>query len=168
MPVLGIDPGRQGSMVLLDTQGVIEQHVMPTIGKVLDERAISEIIRKMYAKHIGLHVYLEEVHAIFGSSAKATFSFGDTCGFLRGVVTAFGIPYSKVQPKTWQAKMFEGIPKQWKVGKVKRVDTKRMALLASKRLFPDFNNLATERCTKPHDGLIDALLIAEFGRRDRQ
>ena len=34
-----------------------------------------------------------------------------------------------------------------------------------KRLFPDINLLATPRSRKPHDGMAEALLIAEYGRR---
>jgi hypothetical protein len=40
-----------------------------------------------------------------------------------------------------------------------------MALIAAKRLFPNQKLVFGDRATKPHDGLIDALLLAEYARR---
>ena len=35
--------------------------------------------------------------------------------------------------------------------------------MAAKRLFPNWNFLATERSSKMHDGLVDAALIGYYG-----
>ena len=43
-----------------------------------------------------------------------------------------------------------------------KLDTKCMALLSQKRLYPSFNPLATERSKKPHEGIIDALCISHY------
>jgi hypothetical protein len=45
-------------------------------------------------------------------------------------------------------------------------DTKAMALMAVKRLFPNQKLTFGERATVPHDGLVDALLMAEYSRRN--
>jgi len=37
-------------------------------------------------------------------------------------------------------------------------------LLKARQLWPDETWLASPRCTKPHDGMIDAALIAEYAR----
>ena len=55
--------------------------------------------------------------------------------------------------------------KIFKTGSKTKVDTKAMALMAAKRLFPKVNLIMTERSTTPHDGLVDALLMAEYARR---
>jgi hypothetical protein len=60
--------------------------------------------------------------------------------------------------------MFQGV-KEVRNPKTKRIDTKAMSELACKRLFPDVKFTATDRCTKTHDGMTDATLIAEYGRR---
>jgi hypothetical protein len=60
--------------------------------------------------------------------------------------------------------MHEGIPKITKQG-LASTETKAMSLLAAKRLFPNEDLRATERCAKAHDGKVDALLLAEFCRR---
>ena len=43
--------------------------------------------------------------------------------------------------------------------------SKEYHALSCKRLFPGVNLKATERCRKDHDGIAEALLIAEYGRR---
>ncbi len=45
---------------------------------------------------------IEDVHALFGSSAKATFSFGQRLGELEGMLQSMSIGYIKVKPKEWQ------------------------------------------------------------------
>jgi len=40
-----------------------------------------------------------------------------------------------------------------------------MALVAAKRLFPGQDFTLTERATKAHDGMVDALLMSEYGKR---
>ncbi len=65
--------------------------------------------------------------------------------------------------------MFQGVDQITKPSKTAGAkpirDTKAMALVAVKRLFPDLKLTFGERATKPHDGLIDAVLIAEYARR---
>ncbi len=46
-------------------------------------------------------------------------------------------------------------------------DTKTKSILAASRLFPRVDLRRTARSKVAHDGLTDALLIAEFGRRLR-
>lgn len=45
------------------------------------------------------------------------------------------------------------------------LDTKRTSINASRRLFPHVSLLRNARCKTPHDGLSDALLMAEYARR---
>ena len=42
---------------------------------------------------------------------------------------------------------------------------KNTSIEVCKRLFPGVNLKATDRCKKDHDGMAEALLIAEYGRR---
>ncbi len=70
--------------------------------------------------------------------------------------------------------MWQGVPLIQKIdGKKKnkdgtqkmKTDTKAMSLVAAQRIFPNESFLATERSSVPHDGLVDAALICEFGKR---
>lgn len=115
-----------------------------------------------------IHCVIEDVHAKFGSSAKATFSFGYVCGATEAMLIAHDIPYTKVNPKKWQKEMWEGIPVQKKPsssGKTMVNDTKLMSLMAAKRLFPEVDLRASNRSKIPHDGKVDSLLLAEYCRR---
>jgi hypothetical protein len=64
-------------------------------------------------------------------------------------------------PLTWQ-KVFWTKPK---MPKGRKFDTKAAALKAAKQLWPLQDWRKNSRCTTPHDGLVDAALIAEYGRR---
>ena len=71
--------------------------------------------------------------------------------------------------------MYEGIPemrkpptkftnKQGKECQRKgSLKTKEMSLVSAQRLYPGADLRASTRCKKPHDGIVDALLIATYG-----
>jgi len=175
--IIGIDPGKNGAIVWMDSDGIVlEKQPMPLVGKEFDLHQFSKLLDEIiWGKSI--HVFIEQVHAIYGSAAGATFTFGEIYGAIKGIVSAKAIPYTLVQPKKWQKVIYQGIPEIRKpsitITKGKRagqkqkgkLDTKAMSLLAAKRLFPNVDLRASERCKKPHDGIVDALLITEYGRR---
>jgi hypothetical protein len=162
---IGIDPGKNGFICILDTNiapnGEFLYYAVPLIGKDVDIKELNSILKRDYDKDV--HCVIEDVHAIFGSAAKATFNFGWIVGVLEAILVAHRIPYTKVKPKEWQKEMWQGIPLQKKPNG--RTDTKAMSLLAAKRLFPNEDLTATERSVKPHDGKVDALLLSEYCRR---
>lgn len=173
MIICGIDPGKQGAVVAIDEDGRITKHVMPVIGKVLDLHAIKKIMCE-FSKD-DCHVYIEDVHAMFGSSAGSTFQFGFCCAAVQMACVAFDIPMTLVQPKKWQALMYVGVPEirkpsiKIKTGKRAgqmmkgKKDTKKMSLVAVNRLYPGLELRRNDRCKIPHDGIVDALLIASYG-----
>lgn len=168
---LGIDVGKSGALVAIvtsDDGGVdVHTHATPVLPDGdIDTRELYKIISD-YEQHYLVHMLcIEKVHAIFGTGAGATFEFGRSAGIAEGVAAASGLPFTMVQPKTWQKEMWAGVDKIQKVGK-KSTDTKAMSLIAAKRLFPDVILLdkSKPRSSKVHDGIVDALLIAEYGRR---
>jgi hypothetical protein len=66
------------------------------------------------------------------------------------------IPVEFVPPQTWQREMLAGCSGS---------DSKARALQAAQRLFPGLDLRRTPKCKKADEGFVDALLIAEFGRR---
>jgi hypothetical protein len=122
-----------------------------------------------------------------GVAAGTTFTFGGCFEGVKALCAAFNIPITLVQPQTWQKVMWQGVPKHRKppkkltkkelekkaagkkVRKPKKtgsIDTKKMSRIAVMRLFPGEDLRKNDRCDVPHDGIVDALLIAEYGRRD--
>ena len=109
---------------------------------------------------------MEEIHAVFGSSAKGTFSFGECFGVLQGLLIALNIPYHLVPPKTWQKEIWITQDKVYKSkGGKKSIDNKPTSINAARRLFPDVDFRRTEKCKNADDNKCDATLICEYGRR---
>jgi hypothetical protein len=74
------------------------------------------------------------------------------------VLTLAKVRFIIVRPQEWQREF-------WKQPRGVKVDTKISALAAAKRLWPDETWLASQRCSVPNHNLVDAALIAEWGRR---
>lgn len=155
---IGIDIGKSGGIAVLDmVDGDVTLYPIPILGKDIDIAKVRTILEPYKADCM---VGIELVHAIFGSAAKSTFEFGFVAGVIETVVVCLGMKYVKVQPKIWQKECWEGVNIVKKVNG--KTDTKAMSLVAVTRLYPDVCLLETPRCKNPHDGLVDALLIAHY------
>lgn len=176
MIISGIDPGVKGAVSILNNGKLVELISTPMFNGEIDYNEFLKVSNKM--KEMGVeHVFLEQVHALFNSSAKATFSFGQAYGAARMISSRF--PHTLVQPKVWQAEVWQGQKEiriagkeDKKTGKKSRskVDTKTMSAVAAKRLFPDFDfrdisPKTGNRLSGLNDGWTDAVLIATYGHR---
>lgn len=175
---VGIDPGKTGGIVVINTNGdFISKHPVPLIGKDIDTTEFASIIENIIidAKKSGntVHICIEKVHALFGSSASNTWSFAYCVGLIDGIVKSNKVPFTKITPKDWQSIIWqqdeiEREPSTTdKKGKVKlgKIRTKIVSMKSFKRLFPNVDLRPTERSKKESDGLVDAILIAESIRR---
>lgn len=95
---------------------------------------------------------VEKVGAMPGQGVVSMFKFGENFGMIQGILQAFGIPYELVTPQKWKKEF--GVTAD-----------KNTSIEVCKRLFPDVNLKRTERCKKEHDGMAEALLMAEYARR---
>ena len=161
---IGIDLGLKGAIIVIEEGKIILKRVMPIIGKEVDTITLYKML-KPYMK-LNVHVVLEKFGGFFGYAKKAAVSLGSQSGCVIGLLKLMQFKHTCYMPPQWQKVMFEGTTAIMKKGKnAKGKDNKAMALVTVSRLFPGESFLATARCTKPHDGMIDALLLAEFGRR---
>lgn len=165
---IGIDPGVQGFIsVITDGEYVffsLAEHNLVEVAEFIDNFKKKEC-----------HAILEDVHSVFGSSAGSTFNFGKIKGFLQGLLVAHKIPYTLVQPKEWQQEIWTNADMVVNVRKItqkngkevnrKETDTKATSTNAALRLFPSVDFRKNERCKKTDDNKVDALLMAEYGRR---
>lgn len=166
---IGVDPGSDGYVSVIGEDGVYE--FLPIDGTPIQE--IGNFIGALAKKQCV--AVLEDVHAVFGSSAAGTFNFGFSKGFLQGLLIAHRIPYVLVAPKDWQNEVWINADKEYTTQKqklksgeersVKKVDTKATSINAARRLFPSVDFRKSEKAKKPHDGKVDALLVAEYARR---
>lgn len=165
---LGIDPGKDGGITILDDDGkVVEVFKSPQIGSEFDSHAMSLLIKKYWLddNYKIIHVVLEDIHATHMGGNTSSFTMGEGKGLWRGILTALELPFSLINPKEWQKRIWINTLKQYKKsesGKTDVIDTKKTSLLTCKHLFPTQNLLATSRSKIPHDGIIDSLLIAYY------
>lgn len=169
---IGIDIGANGAYAIFIDNELKQYGKIP--GKdELDMKALINILTD-FNDATSYHAAFEDLHSIFGSSAKSNFQFGVNNGLVIGMLQTASMPYTKIQAKKWQKEMWEGIRpveilvkgKTNKDGSPKyKIDTKATSLLAAKRLFPKESFLATERSKVSHDGIVDAVLIGSYCNR---
>ncbi|WP_060873827.1 hypothetical protein [Myroides odoratus] len=164
---LGIDPGKQGALVVIDEDSkVVEMVGMPLIGNEYDKKTIIDFLRSYDFVHIGL----ENPSIIVSVSKSSVASLFKCVGMFEGLLMGLGISHSLVNPKVWQNEVWENVKKQTKLtsdGK-KKTDTKATSTLAANSLFASVNFKVTNKLSKSknyNDGMIDAALIAEYVRR---
>lgn len=166
---IGVDPGDDGFISVIMEKG--NYKFLPINNTPIQE--ISNFLS--WASAYDCVAVLEDVHAVFGSSAKGTFSFGFSKGMLLALLVAHQIRYVLVPPKDWQNEVWINADKEYAIQKqrtksgeeksVKKVNTKATSINAARRLFPTVDFRKSERAKKPHDGKVDALLMAEYARR---
>ena len=166
---LGIDVGSKG-FISMQKDGCWTHYSIEDN----DLYQLSNIMREIREHNNDIACVIEDVHAIFGSSAKATFAFGFNKGYLIGLLAANNIPYTLIQPKEWQKEMWGNSDmvvnyKEVTIKGVKKtkkeVNTKQTSINACKRLFPTLDLRKSERSKKIDDNKVDSILMAEYARR---
>jgi len=164
---IGIDIGKKGAICIIDRDSsAFRTFPMPMIGDQLDYLGLYNLLSD-YEGGLGMVVF-EKLGVIFGSGKNVAFSMGHQAGAVEMLCVALAIPYTKVNPKDWQKEMFTGVPDMTKTSSLVKSgeirDTKGMALMAIQRLYPRLP-LTFGKGKKPHDGLVDAVLMADYSRR---
>ena len=171
---IGIDPGSKG-FVSIRIDG--EFSFIPLDG--VDFASLFDEFASLRSNYEEIMCGIEDVHAIYGSSAESTFNFGHICGMLRMLLIASRIPYVMIQPKEWQHEIWmnadvvshreKTVRKDGKEMFRTIVDTKASSINAARRLFPtiDFrkDDSPKSRCIKIDDNKVDSTLINEYCRR---
>jgi hypothetical protein len=158
---IGIDNGLNGALVALDGRSnVLSKFVMPTVGRAkgneVDAAALRDLLLSIVvpAGKASIDVALE-VPGKFSRGTQALTSMWDSFGVCRAVLSVMQLRHHRLRPNDWQRVMLPGC---------KKGDTKPAAKARAGQLWPEERWLASDRCRVPHDGLIDAALIAEYIR----
>lgn len=156
MIYIGIDPGLKGGIAfLIQCCSHAVTLSMPIEGKDVDISTLRAQVSAYSSEP--RHVFLERAQAFPKQGVVSSFNYGRLSGMIEGCVRALGIPVTLVHPAVWHRSMLQGVPKD--------LPPKQRALVAAERLFPNVDLRANAKAKKPHDGLVDSLLIAEYGRR---
>lgn len=148
MRILGLDPGISGAYALIDDHDLIVEP-FPLAGKQLD---LAELYREWRTLDPEIAV-IESVHAMPKQGSVSTFTFGRGLGQIEGVLAALEIRREYVTPQAWKKLVLAGTAKD-----------KPAAVEYATRAFPAAR-LVQPGCRKPHDGMADAICLAEYGRR---
>ena len=156
--IVGIDPGLDGGLCLLERARNWEPLMitMPTLGSGKRELNLGAIIEWLKRGRPEF-VVIEAQQSMPKQGVASTFTIGKNYGLLLGACNALGFPLQVVRPQQWQKVMLQGAPQ--------RIGTKSAAAIVAQRLWPTLNFKATPKCKNAHDGIVDAALIAEYGRR---
>jgi hypothetical protein len=159
MITIGIDNGLTGGMVAVSDHraSIIGMTVMPVKGKAkgneVDSERVFLFLMQWPRKDITVILETPGKHS---PGVMALCSMWDSYGAIRSILETRGYRHHRIAPQTWQRVV---------LGNVEKGQTKPAALSRSKQLWPDESFLATAKSTKPHDGLIDAALIAYYGTK---
>ena len=155
MIYIGIDPGKNGGIAAIYTENRMNLAPVIEVHKYSDNDLLEIIgFYHKFIKNCEAEVccILEQVHARPKQGVTSTFNFGMNYGFIQGVLRANDIPFELVPPQKWKKEF-------------SCTSDKNTSIDVCKRLFPNVNLKASERCKKDHDGMAEALLMAEYGRR---
>lgn len=150
MQYLGIDPGKSGSIVVIDwweKDSRLGRATEATITHCKLDGTETDIWNWLNDNTDMLNAVatIENVHAMPKQGVSSSFSFGKSFGFLIGLLTASSIPYKFTTPQKWQKGM-QCLTK----------GDKNVSKAAAQRLWPKL---------KITHANADALLIAEYGRQ---
>jgi len=150
MRVCGIDPGANGAIAILDSKN-------PDSVALLDlkKTTINNIHTWLHSqlRFRGSEIWIEDIHSMYGMSAKSNFSFGRNLGSILAIIELLkGIPPKTVTPKVWQK--YVGVTAKGKAIK-KQVAKIAQYLYPQAELHGKRGGLL--------DGRSDALMIAYYG-----
>ncbi len=153
MYYIGVDPGLQGAISVLDQSGkCIHLSDMPTRPEEkkghneVDSCKLYEEFKSLHEVYIDLRIFIEKVGPIKGAASQKTFNFGRNYEAILSCLKILILPYFRVLPTEWKS-VLKGSDK-----------SKQAAISWATHVFPylEINN---------KDGRAESLCIAEYGRR---
>ncbi len=160
---LGIDPGLQGSFVVVSGDKIVCKMVMPTIShKNKAGKTKTEIDREGVLSFLSTippltHVVIEEVQAFRNQNITATCTTCRNYGVLLMALTVAHMRTTEVHSDVWQTP-FGIFPAKESGGK----STKEQAFNIARMIYPGEDFRKSDKSHKFHDGITDATLIANY------
>jgi len=160
--IVGIDPGTNGALATLDSDGWLEVYdlkdcIKPTGSfNSLDPALLNDLVEQAFNYYSrNVEIYCEESQIVHGNGIKTSRPIFDSRGVLRSVLALCGLDINYVQPKAW--KKYFGLLKKNKSESVKKAC----------ELFPNQKDLFMRPKkgggVKLLDGRAEAALIAYYG-----
>ena len=139
MRIIGIDPGIQGALAILDNEKVIDIVDLPVMSegkknkKQLNGAYLSDYLKKHILNIENTVVVVEQVNAMPGQGVTSMFNFGQTFGVIKGICAALKIPIYFVRPSKWK-KHFDLIRSSKDASRTKVIE-----------MYPSLSNLLSKK-----------------------
>ena len=127
MRIIGIDPGLNGAIAILDGIKIKDIFDIPvmTEGKKNKRQLNSAQLVKLLKDNIvddeNTIMVVEQVNAMPGQGVTSMFNFGQTFGAIKGICAALGLPIFFVRPAKWK-KHFELINSSKDASRTKAIE----------------------------------------------
>ena len=141
MLYVGVDPGANGGIAVIDADGQLVKAQRFDNWKVHGQLL-------SYLKTQDCLIALEEVHAFPGQGVNSMFSFGANFGGWKSLIEFIQLPTIMVRPKEWQKYMLGTFPKGQSKPRAFAYVTKR---------YPKY-----QWHKKRDEGIIDAICLALY------
>ena len=159
LSAVGIDLGLDGGLAYWDERKGLTIEPMPTVGdkrRDINAPAVCSWLLALKAEGQRFEIWIEDVAARPKQGVSSMFRFGEGAGIIKGICAALALPVRTVSPRVWQRHIIGTFPKG---------ESKGYAARTAARLFPDVDFRISARASKPHEGMVDAALIAYYGAR---
>ena len=153
MRILGIDPGLNGAIVIMENNKVLSVFDMPVMSegkknkRQLNSAQLVNIIKEYLKKEEEIVVVVEQVNAMPGQGVTSMFNFGQSFGMLKGICSAMQLPMFFVRPAKWK-KYYNLINSEKDASRTRAIE-----------IFPSFSSQLSK---KKDSNKADAILIASF------
>ena len=153
MIIIGIDPGINGAISIIENKKIIEVYDTPTMidGKKnkrqINGAQVTNIFKERLNGEKEVVVVVEHVNAMPGQGVTGMFSFGQSFGVIKGVCAALKLPVILVRPVKWK-KHFNLLNSEKDASRTKVIET--------------YPYISSELSKKKDANKADAILIAKY------
>ena len=153
MIIIGIDPGINGAISIIENKKIIEVYDTPTMidGKKnkrqINSAQVTNIIKERLNTDKEVIVVVEHVNAMPGQGVTSMFNFGQSFGVIKGICAALSLPIYFVRPAKWK-KLFNLIKTNKDASRTKVIEA-----------YPQISNKLHR---KKDSNRADAILIALY------
>lgn len=160
---VGIDPGLSGAVAMIGNLGIAGQTdetvtvfdapVMMSGKRLVYDIGTMKAVLSQASAHTGFTAMcaMEKVHAMPKNGSIGNFRLGYGFGLWEAILVVVKMRYQLIAPQTWKKAMMPDMPKEKDSSRVRAI-----------QMFPQY---ADKMNLKKHHGRADALLIAEYLRR---
>lgn len=161
MIYIGIDPGQKGGIAIIkeiirnpmeDDIQKIELLETPLNDKEIDVMSIAMFLRMHITENEKAFCIIEKAQPMPKQGVTSVFNYGEGYGELKSMLKFLKIPFQEVRPQVWK--------KEFNLN----TDKKRSASTCI-NLFPNIKEQLYTPRGRLKDGIAEALLLAEYGKR---